>query len=101
MKLTLVITSLLVLFGILLLLSGCSDTEVNQTTPGDRCIQKITAGRIVTPQGEARFYLVLRDPETGADYLVVQEAGIIELKPKPHRVGTAERVVDQLHAEGP
>lgn len=69
-----------------MLIVSCTETKVTTTTVGDRSVVRVTAGLINAPNGDGRFYLVLRDPDTNTDYLAVQDAGIIELKPKPMKV---------------
>jgi len=65
-------------------LIGCSTATVTPDVVGDRTVIRVTSGLISTSDGTgSRFYLVLRDPDTNTDYLAVQDAGIIELKPKP------------------
>lgn len=64
--------------------TSCSAATVTPDVVGDRTVIRVTSGLISTSDGTgSRFYLVLRDPDTNADYLAVQDAGIIELKPKP------------------
>ena len=50
---------------------------------GDRSMVQITAGKLKSGDGDVRLFYILRDPDTNTDYLAVQDAGIIELKPKP------------------
>jgi hypothetical protein len=83
------LTAVLVM-GLLLVtavvVTSCSATTVTPDVVGDRAVTRISTGTIITPNGDKRFYLVLRDPDTNTDYLAVQDAGIIELKPKPMKV---------------
>jgi len=65
-------------------IAGCSTATVTPSVVGDRSVIRISSGIIDAANATgSRFYLVLRDPDTGTDYLAVQDAGIIELKPKP------------------
>lgn len=65
-----------------LLLVGCDATTVTDVK-GDRDVTQISSGRLMDRTGNSRTFYILRDADTGVDYLAVIDAGIIELKPKP------------------
>lgn len=64
------------------LVAACSPST-ETLVKGDRDVIQVAAGVFKTGSGDARNYYIIRDPDTGTDYLAVVDAGIIELKPKP------------------
>jgi len=83
---SLAVLSTLLCLGVCItaVMQGCSDATVTPSVIGERSVVRVSAGSLDTSNGTGnRFYVILRDPDTGVDYLAVQDAGIIELKPKP------------------
>lgn len=72
----------LILFTLALCLMGCSPST-ETIVKGDREVVQVTAGKMLSGDGDARYFYILRDKDTGIDYLAVIDAGIVELKPKP------------------
>lgn len=77
----------LFMFGLAAL--GCAVGVVQACAPkttitvaGDRSVVQVAAGKF-TADGDGRPFYILRDPDTGVDYLAVIDAGIIKLEPKP------------------
>ncbi len=68
--------------GSVVLLASCTP-EIKTATQGDRNVTLITSGYVDSGKGDARAYYVLRDADTGVDYLAVVDSGIIKLEPKP------------------
>jgi len=72
------------LFLIVALFMLCScDPSTETIIKGDREVVQVTAGKLLNGAGDSRFFYVLRDKDTGVDYLAVVDAGIVELHPKP------------------
>lgn len=70
------------LFLVSMFMSSCAPST-ETLVKGDRDVIQVAAGVFKTGSGDARNYYIIRDPDTGTDYLAVVDAGIIELKPKP------------------
>ena len=66
-----------------LLLVGCAEPSITTDIKGDREVVQVSAGRLRDGGGDNRMYYIIRDKDTGVDYLAVVDAGIVELKPKP------------------
>jgi hypothetical protein len=66
----------------LLALVGCSP-QTKTLVAGDRDIEQVSAGKLSAGDGEARYWYIIRDKHTKAEYLAVIDAGIIKLEPKP------------------
>jgi hypothetical protein len=74
---------LLLSAGVVVLTSCNPSTET--IVRGDHDITQVTAGKLNDGDGNWRTYYILRDKDTGVDYLVVVDAGIVKLEkvPKP------------------
>lgn len=72
----------LAIIGIVTLLVACSPST-ETVVKGDRSITQVTAGKLLGGDGDYRYFYVLRDPDTGVDYLAVIDAGIVRLDPVP------------------
>lgn len=67
------------IFGVLVACAPTTETLIK----GDRDVEQVTAGVLKNGQGDARYFYILRDKDTGVDYLAVADAGIIKLEPIP------------------
>ena len=67
---------------VVVLLCSCAPS-VETTIKGDREVVQITSGKLRDGDGNSRQFFIIRDRDTGVDYLAVVDAGIVELKPKP------------------
>ena len=72
-------TAMLVAF---VTLSGCAPST-ETLLKGDREVVQVTAGVLKTGSGDGRTFYILRDKDTGVDYLAVVDAGIVKLEPRP------------------
>ena len=82
MLVTLVISTVGMLLAVGAGLAGCAPATTTLVA-GDRSVTQVTAGKLTSGDGDARYFYILRDTVTGVDYLAVVDAGIVELKPKP------------------
>jgi hypothetical protein len=72
------------LFLIVALFMLCScDPSTETLIKGDREVVQVSVGKLNDGSGNSRHFYVLRDKDTGVDYLSVVDAGIVELHPKP------------------
>lgn len=65
----------------LLIFAGCTGS-VTTEVKGDRDVVMVTTGHLKTGQGDRKRFYIIRDKDTGVDYLAVIDAGIIKLEPK-------------------
>lgn len=68
------------LLSALFIFAGCSGS-VTTEIKGDRDVVMVTTGLLQDGRADKRFF-ILRDKDTGTDYLAVIDAGIIKLEPK-------------------
>jgi hypothetical protein len=66
----------------LLIFAGCTGS-VTTEVQGDRDVVMVTTGHLKNGQGDGKRFFIIRDKDTGVDYLAVIDAGIIKLEPKP------------------
>jgi hypothetical protein len=67
----------------LLVLAGCNEPSTETVVQGDRSVTQVSAGILRNGKGDVRTFYIIRDPLTKLDYLVVIDAGIIQLGEKP------------------
>lgn len=70
--------------------AGCAPST-ETLIKGDREVVQVTAGALKNGSGDARLFYILRDKDTGVDYLAVVDAGIVKLEPKPVAVQEVEK----------
>lgn len=73
---------ILIIVVIVIILTACSQS-VETKIKGDREIVQVTAGLLKDGNGNSRDFFVVRDKDTSVDYLVVIDAGIVQLQPRP------------------
>jgi hypothetical protein len=66
--------------------AACTAPTTETIIKGDREVVQVTAGKLLNGAGDARYFYILRDKDTGVDYLAVVDAGIVKLEPKPAMV---------------
>lgn len=71
-----------VFMSVLGVLAACAPTT-ETLIKGDREVVQVTAGKLLNGAGDSRYFYILRDKDTGVDYLAVVDAGIVKLEPKP------------------